>query len=937
MSTLPFGAGPPRRPLPPHLVSDTPPTPSRSPSNASTGGEASGGDAEDESADESDYPDGDPDDPDASTLSLSHLGPALATPKPTASSPWPFNAPAGSGPSSSGVLMSPKPAYSEEAPVIPASSLPHEILLHILRLLPSSSLAPALRVCKAWCQCGVELLWHKLSFTSVAALYKMLQVLSLPDQTFPYPDFVRRINFHPLASEMSDRVIAKLLPCTRLERLTLTNCKALSSPAMCALLVQSHRLVALDLTDLPNVDDEVLIALAHNCPKIQGLNLSGCSKITDRGLEAIALGCPLLRRIKLRKCDLLTDIPIILLSLHCPLLLEVDLAFCTSVSSLAVMQLLRTSHALREISLPGCILLDDDAFPDASQLTLLPPATRDDRDASPLTPSGSAISAADGSGAPSPSPGPDALITSLSAPLARPVPLRSPPSFRPFDHLRYIDVTACAHLTDQSVAGIVKYCPRLRNLMLGKCTRLTDEALYAICGIGKHLHYLHLGHVNNITDAAVTAIARACTRLRYIDLACCSNLTDVSVFELAANLPRIKRIGLVRVVNITDDAIYSLRARTSLERIHLSYCDNLTVGAVNEMLQALPRVTHLSLTGVSSFRKRALQQFCRAPPKDFNDHQRRSFCVFSGRGVHDLRKFFRSLAPVELQALALPDPPEDPDAALQQQLLAARFGGAGAGGMPFLGGGGGGGGAPLPPSAPRNLPRQQPPPQHAQAVPWLPAPVPQPQAQAAAAIAAQNARLAAVQQARAAVAHAAQRLHAGGAGVGAGAAFAPGPGAAGANMLGLQQILPLPAGAGAGAGTNGAGGDYRAHAQQRVAFAPPPQGQHVPIQLVAPRPAAPAAGPSAAANGDDGVRRRSPRAPDLVEIDGLGLGLGLDGTEGEGEGGETGGRPRRGTVTQRNYRRAGSEAANAMDVDEEDEDGDGGSESGGEEEDISMG
>ena len=305
MSTLPSStAGAPRRPLPPHLVSDTPPTPSRSPSNAS----ASGNDNEDESADESDYQDGDPDDPHASTLELSHLAPAVATPKPTGASSWPFGQSTGGGTSQGahngdgggggGVVVSPTPAYALEQALIPASSLPHEILLHILRLLPPPSLAPALRVCKAWCQCGVELLWHKLSFTSVAALYKMLQVLSLPEQTFPYPDFVRRINFHPLASEMSDRVVAKLLPCTRLERITLTSCKSLSSAAMCALLVQSHRLVALDLTDVPNVDDDVLVALAANCPKVQGLNLSGCSRITDRGLEAIALGCPLLRRVR---------------------------------------------------------------------------------------------------------------------------------------------------------------------------------------------------------------------------------------------------------------------------------------------------------------------------------------------------------------------------------------------------------------------------------------------------------------------------------------------------------------------------------------------------------------------------------------------------------------------------------------------------------------
>lgn len=315
--------------------------PNRSPSYASTGrrdvsradnpragaGEAGRQGANrdsDDDDDESDFhAEGDPDDPEASTVALSRLGPALATPKQTStSSPWPFtatpsadrmpkpgsadaaaavavsspamatqavpgNASQGSnsaasapastpGAADAAMLLSPSSSSSGGgAAAIPASALPHEILLHILRLLPPTSLAPALRVCKAWCQCGVELLWYKPTFTSLPSLYKMLQVLSHPDQTFPYPDFVRRLNFLPLAKEMSDRLVAKILPCTRLERITLTNCKALSSPAIAALLIRSHRLVALDLTDVESVDDEVLIALAENCPRLQGLNLSG--------------------------------------------------------------------------------------------------------------------------------------------------------------------------------------------------------------------------------------------------------------------------------------------------------------------------------------------------------------------------------------------------------------------------------------------------------------------------------------------------------------------------------------------------------------------------------------------------------------------------------------------------------------------------------------
>lgn len=144
-----------------------------------------------------------------------------------------------------------------------------------------------------------------------------------------------------------------------------------------------------------------------------------------------------------------------------------------------------------------------------------------------------------------------------------------------------------------------------------------------------------------ITDAAVCKIARSCTRLRYIDLACCPQLTDMSVFEIASNLTKLRRIGLVKIVNLTDQAIYALVDRgerqPSLERIHLSYCDNLSVPAITYMLARVPHVTHLSLTGVSAFRHKDYQQFCRPAPKEFNAHQRSAFCVFSGKGVQELR------------------------------------------------------------------------------------------------------------------------------------------------------------------------------------------------------------------------------------------------------------------------------------------------------------
>jgi F-box and leucine-rich repeat protein GRR1 len=94
----------------------------------------------------------------------------------------------------------------------------------------------------------------------------------------------------------------------------------------------------------------------------------------------------------------------------------------------------------------------------------------------------------------------------------------------------------------------------------------------------------------------------------------CVHLTDLSVFELSS-LPKLRRIGLVRVSNITDEAIYTLANRhATLERIHLSYCDQISVMAIHFLLQKLHKLTHLSLTGIPAFRKPELQKFCRPPP-----------------------------------------------------------------------------------------------------------------------------------------------------------------------------------------------------------------------------------------------------------------------------------------------------------------------------------
>jgi F-box and leucine-rich repeat protein GRR1 len=228
---------------------------------------------------------------------------------------------------------------------------------------------------------------------------------------------------------------------------------------------------------------------------------------------------------------------------NCPNILEIDLHACKNIGNEPITALLTHGQTLRELRLANCELISDTAF------------------------------------------------------------LNLPPN-QTYEHLRILDLTSCARLTDRAIEKIIDVAPRLRNLVFAKCRNLTDLAVNAISRLGKNLHYLHLGHCGHITDTAVIKLVQSCNRIRYIDLGCCVHLTDLSVMKLAS-LPKLRRIGLVKCSNITDESVYALaqsqrpglrRDRhgrivlrgdesataeffpgSSLERVHLSYCTNLTL------------------------------------------------------------------------------------------------------------------------------------------------------------------------------------------------------------------------------------------------------------------------------------------------------------------------------------------------------------------------
>ncbi|KAG6028963.1 hypothetical protein E4U41_000530 [Claviceps citrina] len=484
----------------------------------------------------------------------------------------------------------------------PISRLPNEILISVFaKLGATSDLYHCMLVSKRWARNAVDLLWHRPACTSWEKHHSICQTLGREHPFFSYRDFIKRLNLAAIADKINDGSVPPLASCTRVERLTLTGCYGLTDSGLIALINNSPSLLALDISNITNITEKSIIAIADNCKRLQGLNITGCDNISSESMIHLAHSCKFIKRLKLNECDQLHDNAILAFAEHCPNILEIDLHECYQIGNSPITSLLSKGHCLRELRLASCTQIDDGAF-----LSL--------------------------------------------------------PDKRLYEHLRILDLTSCTRLTDAAVDKIIQVAPRLRNLVLAKCRNITDVAVNAIAKLGKNLHYVHLGHCGHITDEGVKRLVHSCNRIRYIDLGCCSNLTDDSVKRLA-QLPKLKRIGLVKCSSITDESVLALaeaayrpRVRRdatgvfiageyytpSLERVHLSYCVNLTLKSIMRLLNSCPRLTHLSLTGVAAFQRDDFQAYCRVAPPEFTQHQRDVFCVFSGNMVPKFREFLNT-------------------------------------------------------------------------------------------------------------------------------------------------------------------------------------------------------------------------------------------------------------------------------------------------------
>lgn len=190
------------------------------------------------------------------------------------------------------------PSGARLKPFSPIYTLPPELLIAIFRKLSSPvDWRNTMLVSRQWASLAVELLWQRPYFCEFKNYQAMVMAIESKNAFFDYPQLIRRLNLTFIADKINNGSLIPLQKCTRLERVTLTNCTNLTDSPLKDILAANPRIQALDLSQLEGITDETLLTVAENCPRLQGLNLMGCKGVTDASLIPLSKNRRILRRV----------------------------------------------------------------------------------------------------------------------------------------------------------------------------------------------------------------------------------------------------------------------------------------------------------------------------------------------------------------------------------------------------------------------------------------------------------------------------------------------------------------------------------------------------------------------------------------------------------------------------------------------------------------
>ncbi|XBW37943.1 hypothetical protein QEN19_003527 [Hanseniaspora menglaensis] len=467
--------------------------------------------------------------------------------------------------------------------------LPDQILKRVMSKLSNRQLHSILTLNKRLANIICEILYYRPFITDLKHLQKLeLSVLksSMKLTSFPYHVYVKRLNFSFFNHLVDDYTLKHMSSSTLVERLTLVNCHSVNGTSVAFFIdnLNYNVLTSLDLSGVSDLNDIIIMALVNKCSvSLQGLyspNLN-CS---NKFLTELIKHCINLKRLRLSNCQNMDSLVSMNIGNYLNRLVELDLSGSENVNSESVYRFFSKLANLRDVNLNGCKKLESK------------------------------------------------FIISLYD------------ANKKLNRLKNLDIGNLNNFSsfkDSDIEKLVYIAPNLKHLTLSKHKELSNESLKYISRLNKTLTTLNIGHLVKITDVGINYLL-GCTKITYLDLSSCEKLSAEGLISLFA-FKRLKRLGLVKCSQLDDYTllIFLSKTQAKLERVHLSYCQQLSGFSILELLRRHINIQHLSVSGIPAIRSMSpsIRQFSRPSPSSFTSEQRISFAIFSGyRDVNNFKK-----------------------------------------------------------------------------------------------------------------------------------------------------------------------------------------------------------------------------------------------------------------------------------------------------------
>ncbi|PRP77590.1 F-box/LRR-repeat protein 20-like isoform 1 [Planoprotostelium fungivorum] len=357
------------------------------------------------------------------------------------------------------------------------------------------------------------------------------------------------------------KVAQELFDCI-LHRERATKQRLLTLPIL-NMFLNSGLLSQLDLTGRRDVPDDVIKTIPRCSPHLDSLILKGACTLSGQTVLSIAEGCPSIKKLDVGECNRIDN---------------------QTLSSLSKSPLAST---LEQLGLSSCFELTRDgltemstSFGNLQRLDISYLHHIDDASVDALVAGCRSLTSIDLS-----------HCTQLKRPTFASIAQHMA------RNLKVLLLRGCLQLEDVDLSHIGQKCPLLQEISIEACKLITDASIQSLSDGCRGLTSIDVSGITNLSDTSTMYIANFCKGLSHLTLKRCIHITNESIAVLV-KLTRntLQYLDIDGCVELTDECISELTECKRLEHLDVSFCRNLSVKGVSQLL-SLPSLKSIHTWG----------------------------------------------------------------------------------------------------------------------------------------------------------------------------------------------------------------------------------------------------------------------------------------------------------------------------------------------------